>query len=337
MSATTPEAVLPLLPTQEELQIRESVSGICRGFGQEYMREKRDRSEPPTELWDALAAKGYMGVNVPEEYDGGGLGMAALSVVGEELAAAGCTLLLIVVSPAIAGSVLVRHGNAEQKERWLKGIAAGTTKVAFAITEPDAGTNTHNLATKATKDDGGYRIRGQKVFISGVEDADALLVVARTGTHTETGRGLLSLFIVDPDAEGLERTEIPTAPRGADKQWQLFFEDVAVGEDRRVANGLGALFDGLNPERIMAAALAVGAGRLALAKASQYARERTVWSVPIGAHQGLSHPLAECKIELELAALMLRKASALYDASDSCTPFPFNGVLYTMAALKLGN
>jgi alkylation response protein AidB-like acyl-CoA dehydrogenase len=305
-SAVVPS--IPLIPSDEERLLREAVAGIASSYGPAYIRSKHDAGLPPTELWDALAEKGYLGVNIPEEYGGGGRGMTELAAVGEELAATGCSLLLLVVSPAIAGSILARHGSEEQKDRWLRGIGAGTTKIAFAVTEPDAGTNTHNITTRATPDgSGGYRVRGQKVFISGVEDAEALMVVARM----EDGVGV---FIVDTDAPGLSRTEIPTAPRGADKQWQLFFEDVEVGEDRRVANGLGALFDGLNPERIMAAALAVGAGRLALAKASQYARERTVWSVPIGAHQGLSHPLAECKIELELAALMLRKASALYDA-----------------------
>ena len=299
---------IPLIPSDEERLLRESVAGIASSFGPRYIKEKHDAGLPPSELWDALAEKGYLGVNIPEEYGGGGRGMTELAAVGEELAAAGCSLLLLVVSPAIAGSILARHGSDEQKDRWLRGIGAGTTKIAFAVTEPDAGTNTHNISTRAEADGaGGYRIRGQKVYISGVEDAEALMVV----TKMEDGVGL---FIVDSDAPGLSRTEIPTAPKGADKQWHLFFEDVEVGEDRRVANGLGALFDGLNPERIMAAALGVGAGRLALAKASQYARERTVWSVPIGAHQGLSHPLAECKIELELAALMLRKAAALYDA-----------------------
>jgi alkylation response protein AidB-like acyl-CoA dehydrogenase len=305
-SAVAPS--IPLVPSDEERLLRESVAGIASGFGAPYMREKHAAGLPPTELWDALAQKGFLGVNIPEEYDGGGRGMTELAAVAEELGAAGCPLLLMVVSPAIAGSILARHGSEEQKERWLRGIGAGTTKIAFAVTEPDAGTNTHNITTRATPDgDGGYRIRGQKVYISGVEDADALMVV----TRMEEGVGL---FIVDSNAPGLTRTEIATAPRGADKQWHLFFEDVQVDEDRRVANGMGALFDGLNPERIMAAALGVGAGRRALAQASQYARERTVWSVPIGAHQGLSHPLAECKIELELAALMLRKASALYDA-----------------------
>jgi alkylation response protein AidB-like acyl-CoA dehydrogenase len=305
-SAVVPS--IPLVPSDEERLLRESVAGIAGSFGPRYIREKHDAGLPPSELWDALAEKGYLGVNIPEEYGGGGRGMTELAAVGEELAAAGCSLLLLVVSPAIAGSILARHGSEEQKDRWLRGIAAGTTKIAFAVTEPDAGTNTHNITTRAVSDgNGGYRIRGQKVFISGVEDAAALMVV----TRMEDGVGV---FIVDVDAPGLSRTEIPTAPKGADKQWQLFFEDVEVGEERRVANGLGALFDGLNPERIMAAALGVGAGRLALARAAQYARERTVWSVPIGAHQGLSHPLAECKIELELAALMLRKAAALYDA-----------------------
>jgi alkylation response protein AidB-like acyl-CoA dehydrogenase len=305
-SAVAPS--IPLIPSDEERLLRESVAGIASSFGPRYIKERHDAGLPPSELWDALAEKGYLGVNIPEEYGGGGRGMTELAAVGEELAAAGCSLLLLVVSPAIAGSILARHGSEEQKDRWLRGIGAGTTKIAFAVTEPDAGTNTHNISTRATADgSGGYRIRGQKVYISGVEDAEALMVV----TKMEDGVGL---FIVDTDAAGLSRTEIPTAPKGADKQWHLFFEDVEVGSDRRVANGLGALFDGLNPERIMAAALGVGAGRLALAKAAQYARERKVWSVPIGAHQGLSHPLAECKIELELAALMLRKAAALYDA-----------------------
>jgi alkylation response protein AidB-like acyl-CoA dehydrogenase len=305
-SAVVPS--IPLIPSDEERLLRESVAGIAASFGPKYIRERHDASLPPSELWDALAEKGYLGVNIPEEYGGGGRGMTELAAVGEELAAAGCSLLLLVVSPAIAGSILARHGSEEQKDRWLRGIGAGTTKIAFAVTEPDAGTNTHNITTRATPDgNGGYRIRGQKVFISGVEDAEALMVV----TRMDDGVGV---FIVDVDAPGLSRTEIPTAPKGADKQWQLFFEDVEVGSERRVANGLGALFDGLNPERIMAAALAVGAGRLALSRAAQYARERKVWSVPIGAHQGLSHPLAQCKIELELAALMLRKAAALYDA-----------------------
>ena len=309
---------MSLVPSDEERLLREAVAGIASGYGAAYIRDKHDAGEPPTELWDALADKGYLGVNLPEEWGGGGGGMTELAAVGEELAAAGCPLLLLVVSPAIAGSILARHGTAEQKDRWLRGIAAATTRVAFAITEPDAGTNTHNLRTRATEQpDGSYELRGTKTFISGVEDAQALLVVARTGEQADSGRGLLSLFIVDTDTPGIERQEVPTAPRGADKQWQLFFDGARVEADRLIGGrdqGLRVAFDGLNPERIMTAALALGAARRALDQAAAYARERTVWRGPIGSHQGISHPLAQCKIELELAALQTRKACTLYDA-----------------------
>ena len=307
---------LELLPSDEELRIRETVAGICSRYGQAYIREKSDAGEPPTELWDELASHGYLGVNIPAEYSGGGLGMLELAAVAEEIAAAGCSLLLIVVSPAIVGTILARHGTAEQKQRWLTGIGAGTTKIAFAITEPDAGTNSHNLATALRRDGEGYRLSGQKVFISGVEDADAVLVIARL--RGEDGQlGLPVLVIVDVDAPGFERQQLPMAVRGADRQWSLFFDDVAIEADRLIGSeqgGLGVVFDGLNPERIMGAALSCGTARLALDRAAAYARERVVWRAPIGTHQGIAHPLAEAKIELELARLMTRKAAVLCDA-----------------------
>ena len=290
---------------------------ICGTFGPEYMREKGQAGEPARELWDALASRGYLGINLPEEYGGGGLGMYALSAVAEEIAAAGCSLLLIVVSPAIAGSILVRHGNEEQKERWLRGIAAGTTKIAFAITEPGAGSNSHNIATAARRDNGRYLLRGEKTYISAVDEADAVLVVARL-RQADGSLGMPVLAIVDADAPGLERQFIPTAVSGSDKQFTLFFDDVEVEPERLIGgetSGLKAAFDGLNPERIMGASIALGAGRRALALASDYARERKVWNDrPIGSHQGISHPLAQAKIELELAKLMTQKAAVLYDA-----------------------
>lgn len=307
---------MSFVASDEERQIRESVAGIASGFGRDYIQRCVAEGKPPTELWDALAEKGFVGVNIPEEFDGGGRGMTELAAVMEELAFAGCPLLLMVVSPAIAGSVLARHGTPEQKERWLRGIGSGELKIAFAITEPDAGTNTHNLSTRAERNNGHYVLTGQKTFISGVEDADALFVVARTAVNEPTGRGLLSLFIVDVDAPGLERTVVPTAARGADKQWTLFFDGVEVPADRLVGTehaGLATVFDGLNPERIMTAANAVGLARRALAQAAEYARDRVVWSAPIGTHQAISHPLAQAKIETELAALMTRKACWLYD------------------------
>jgi alkylation response protein AidB-like acyl-CoA dehydrogenase len=172
-------ASLPLVPGDEELHIRESVRGITASFGPRYARDCFEQGKPPTELWDALAEKGFVGANIPEEWGGGGMGMYALQMVAEETSAAGVGLLMLVVSPGIAGSILIQHGSEDQKERWLRGIAAGSTKLAFAITEPDAGTNSHNLRTELRRNGDSYVLSGQKVFISAVEDADAVLVVAR--------------------------------------------------------------------------------------------------------------------------------------------------------------
>ncbi len=313
------EPALALVDSNERRLLRETVRGICDGFGPAYIKRCVDAGEPPRELWDALADKGYLGVNLPPEHGGGGLGMTGLATVGEEIAAAGCSLLLVVVSPAIVGSILVRHGTAAQRERWLPRIADGSTRIAFAITEPDAGTNSHNLSTAAKRnpDSGGYVLRGTKYYISGVEDAEAILVIARK-RDDDGNLGLPLLLIVDVDSPGLDKQAIPMAVRGADRQWQLYFDDVEVPAERLIGEsediGLKAAFDGLNPERIMGAALSVGTGRRALDLASAYARERVVWSQPIGAHQGISHPLAQAKIELELARLMTQKAAALYDA-----------------------
>jgi alkylation response protein AidB-like acyl-CoA dehydrogenase len=273
---TATEAVLPLVPSDEERQIRDAVRGICDGFPEDYARRKHEAGEPPTELWDALAAKGYLGVNLPEEWGGGGLGMTGLATVGEEIASAGKSLLLIVVSPAIVGNILARHGTDAQKERWLRGIAAGTTKIAFAITEPDAGTNSHNLATSVERRGDRLLLRGQKTYISGVEHADAVLVVARS-RMADGSLGLPSLAIVDVDTPGFTRDQIPMPYLGPDKQWTLFFDDVELEEERLIGGeggGLGPVFDGLNPERIMGAAIACGAGRRALGKAAAYANGR---------------------------------------------------------------
>jgi alkylation response protein AidB-like acyl-CoA dehydrogenase len=307
---------MDVVPSQEQVLLREAVRGIVSEFGPEYTNAKTEAGEPPSELWDALASQGYLGVNLPEEYGGGGLGMRGLAWVGEEITAAGGATLLIVVSPAIVGSILTKHGSEEQKDVWLRGIAAGTTKVAFAITEPDAGTNSHKLATTLKRDGDNYLLNGQKTFISGVEDSHAVLVVARF-RNDDGSMGMPAPLLLDVDAPGFTKTEIPMPYIGPDKQWQLFFEDVRVDADRLIggeSGGLGAIFDGLNPERIMGAAISAGAGRLALEKASEYARERNVWGKPIATHQGIAHPLAEAKVELELARLMTEKAAALYDA-----------------------
>jgi alkylation response protein AidB-like acyl-CoA dehydrogenase len=188
--------------------------------------------------------------------------------------------------------------------------------MVFAITEPDAGSNSHNLSTTATRDGDVYRLRGTKTYISGVDEADAVLVVARTGVDEETGHARLSLFVVDTDAPGLERTLIPVEISAPEKQFHLFFDDVEVPADRLLGvegDGLRQVFFGLNPERILSATLCTGIGRYALERASAYANEREVWGVPIGRHQGVAHPLATAKIELELARLMMQKAAWMHD------------------------
>ena len=323
MSVTVePEApALRLLPDHEELEIRASVRRICEGFGERYARDCSEAGKPPEELWSALGEAGFIGINVSPEHGGGGLGMLGLQIVGEEMAAAGLGSLMLVVSSAIAGTMLDLHGTEDQKERWLRPVAAGTHRMSFAITEPDAGTNSHNLRTELKRDPSGdgYLLNGSKTYISGVEDAHGVLVIARfRGDDGELGKPTIA--IVDVDAPGFTRDKIPMPYLGPDMQWTLFFDDVHVPADRLLGAegaGLGVVFDGLNPERIAVAALCNGYARRALDKASVYARERVVWSTPIGAHQGVAHPLAKAKIQLELARLMTQKAAALVDARAS--------------------
>ncbi len=301
--------------TEEQQMLRKQVREIGRKYGREYYTRKARDGESPDELWSEVAKHGFIGVNTPEEYGGGGLGIYELAIVCEELAAAGCPLLLLLVSPAICATVIARFGTPAQKQRWLPGLASGELKMAFAITEPNAGSNSHKLETAATRDGDDWVLSGTKYYISGADDADAILVVARTG-GVEDGRGRLSLFIVDADAPGLEKTLIKMQIPGADRQFTLFFDNVRVGHGRILGNegqGLPQIFVGLNPERILGAALANGAALSAIEQASQYANERAVWGKPIGAHQGIAHPLAEAKIEVELARLMTMKAAWLFD------------------------
>ena len=308
---------LPLVETDEIQALRSSVRGIALDFGHRAFAAAVREDRPPQELWDALADHGFLGVNVPAEYDGGGLGLYELAIVEEEVSAAGCPLLPLLVSPGIAGTVLTRHGSPEQKDRWLRGIGTGRHNFAFAITEPDAGSNSHKISTRARRDGADWVLSGTKTYISGVEWCDGLLVMARTGEDAGTGRGRLTMFIVDPDADGLTRQDIPTAVEAPEHQSTLFFDDVRVGPDRMVGGegeGLRIGFDGLNPERILAAAICTGIGRYALDKAAAYAGEREVWGKPIGTHQGIAHPLAEAKAEIEAARLMTWKAALLHDA-----------------------
>jgi alkylation response protein AidB-like acyl-CoA dehydrogenase len=300
----------------EHAMLRDAVSKVVAGFGHEYFARRVKEKGHTHELWEALGEAGFIGVNLPEQYGGGGQGITELAIVCEETAAGGCPLLLLLVSSAICGELLKKYGSPEQQQRWLPPLAAGTDRMVFAITEPDAGSNSHNISTRAQRDGEGWRLSGNKYYISGVDEASTMLVVARTGQDPE-GRAQLSLFVVDTDSSGLQRTHIPVEVGIPERQFQVYLDDVQVDGDRLIGDvgaGLRALFTGLNPERITGAAIANGVGRYALAKASRYARERQVWSVPIGAHQGIAHPLATAAIELELARLMTSKAAWMHDA-----------------------
>ncbi|MBA4866796.1 acyl-CoA/acyl-ACP dehydrogenase [Streptomyces sp. PSKA54] len=311
------------LETDEHKALRAAVAQLGRRYGREYLTKAVAEGRHPGELWAEAAKLGYLGVNLPEEYGGGGGGITELAIVLEELGAAGCPLLMMVVSPAICGTVIARFGTEEQKRTWLPGIADGSRTMAFGITEPDAGSNSHRITTTARRDGTDWVLSGRKVFISGVDIADATLVVARTETVPDkeghTGRLKPCLFVVPRDAEGFQRHGIDMELQAPEKQFELVLDDVRLPADALVGDedaGLLQLFAGLNPERIMTAAFAIGMGRYALARAVGYAKDRTVWQAPIGAHQAIAHPLAQSHIELELACLMTQKAAHLYDTGD---------------------
>ncbi|MFE3000240.1 acyl-CoA dehydrogenase family protein [Nocardia sp. NPDC059246] len=306
-----------LIDSDEHRLLRESVGKIAAKYGPSYYAERSRNGGGIGELWAELGAAGLLGVHLPEEYGGGGAGLSELNIVVEELAAHGLPLLISVISPAICGSILAAHGSDRMKRAWLPGIAAGTRKMAFALTEPDAGSNSHNVRTTARKDGGGWIVSGGKYFISAVDDCDAMLLVVRDGTPVSDGRQPLSLLVVPTDAPGVTLQPLPTALVSPDKQFTVFLDDVRVGPDALIGtagNGLRQVFSGLNPERILAAAICNGVGRYALDKARAYASVRTVWSTPIGAHQGIAHPLAESYIAVELARLATARAAELFDS-----------------------
>jgi alkylation response protein AidB-like acyl-CoA dehydrogenase len=308
---------MDFLESEEQTLLRKSVHKIAAKYGHQYYAREATGGGKADALWKELAEGGFLGINLPLEHGGGGLGIYELAIVCEELAAVGTPFLLLIVSPAICGTIIARYGTAEQRAAFLPGLCTGSEKMAFAITEPDAGSNSHDIATKAVADGDGFRLSGTKYFISGHDEAENVLVVANTGPAKDGGRARLSLFVVPTRSEGLTAARIPVEIQSPEKQFTLFFDNVYVPNNRLVGeegSGLKQVFIGLVPERITGAALANGLGLYALDKAARYARERKVWgTVPIGAHQGIAHPLAKAKIEVELARLMTGKAAWLYD------------------------
>ncbi len=306
---------MSFVESEERQALRKTVGELGRRYGHEYLVERARAGEHMDQLWNEAGKLGLLGVNLPEEYGGGGGGIYDLALVLEEFGAAGCGMLMMVVSPAICGTIITRYGTEAQKQDWLPRIADGSAVMAFGITEPDAGSNSHEITTTATRDGDSWSLTGRKVYVSGVDQADAVLIVARTA-DARTGKLKPALFVVPTDAPGFEYRPIPMDLVMPERQFSLFLDEVRLPAEALVGDqdaALAQLFAGLNPERVMAAALSVGTARYALDKAAKYVNERQVWGVPIGAHQGLAHPLAQAKIETELAKLMMQKAASLYD------------------------
>lgn len=300
----------------EHRAMREAVGGIVAKFGPDYYQQQVDDGGHCAELWKTLGANGYLGVHLPERYGGGGLGLSELAIVVHEAAVAGCPMQSMLFSSGVTGTILDRSANEEQKARWLPGVASGDMRLSFAITEPDAGSNAHRISTTAQRDGDRYVLSGQKVFITGMESAQLVMVVARTTLDEASGRARLSVFMVERDSPGLSWSPIRTVMNQPDKSHQVFFDDVEVPAENLIGmenKGLAVAFTGLNTERILTSSLCTGIGRYAVRKAVSYANDRRVWNAPIGAHQAVAHPLAAAHIHLQAAELVTDRACALYD------------------------
>jgi alkylation response protein AidB-like acyl-CoA dehydrogenase len=227
--------------------------------------------------------------------------------------------MLLALSPAVCANTLVAHGTQAQQERWLPGLASGKDVLAYAITEPDAGSNSHRIRTTATRTTQGWSLSGAKTYISHVDNAQGILIVAKVRAEDSvTDTDGLGLFLMDVDAPGLTAQLIDVEITSPERQFTLFLDNVEVGAESVVGepgNGIAALFTGLNPERIASAALLNGIARYALNKGAKYASERVVWDVPIGAHQAIAHPLARAHVLLEASRLLTERAAALFDAN----------------------
>jgi alkylation response protein AidB-like acyl-CoA dehydrogenase len=297
-------------------ELRQTVRRLVGRYGRKYFQKLVKNDEKPVELWAELGSAGCLGVCIAEEYGGSGGGLADYSIVVEETAAQGCPMLGLVLA-SICAPIIQQFGSPAMKDKWLPGLASGKLRFAFAITEPDAGLNTHRISTAAKKTDGGWLLSGKKYFTSAVDESDAMIVVARSGPADARGRHPLSLFIVPTDAPGITKHPIETVIAVPETQYTVFFDEVKLGPEALIGQegqGLQQVFVGLNPERVSAASLNNGMARFALEQATQYAKERTVWKAPIGTHQGIAHPLAKSFIALQQARLMTARAAQLVDA-----------------------
>ncbi len=297
----------PYEPTIEQREIAD----VAFAIGAKYADRRFDDHSASLSQWDDLSASGLTGLSLPEEHGGAG-GMLDLCIASERIAAGGFPAAKLVIATAIAGTVIARHGTGAQRERWLPGIGAGTTRFCFAFTEPEAGSNANRLRTAVTRPGAELRLNGQKTYISALESSDAMIVVA-----ADAESGGLTLVILPLPCEGLTHHPVKMSAPFFEDQWHVFYDDVAVADDAVLGErgkGGRVLFDGLNPERLVVASQSIGVGRWCLARAADYASQRVVFDVPIGAHQGVQHPLAEAFVATEGAWMLVQRAARLCDA-----------------------
>ena len=313
--------------TSEQLQIRESVTKLCSKFGDDYWLERDRDGEFPEEFCQAIADNGFMGIAIPEQYGGAGLGITEASLLTQAISQSGAgNGGVSSVSIGIFGlNPVVRYGTEEQKQRMLPGVIKRDDIACFGVTEPNTGLDTTRLKTRATLQGDHYVVHGQKVWISTAQVANKIMLIARTTDESETERPMdgLSLFYTDLDRTKVEITEIEKMGRKCVDSNQIFFDGLEIPVEDRIGEegkGFRYLLHGINPERILIAAGLVGLGRVALHRASEYARERVVFDRPIGKNQGIQHPLAQSWAELEAANLMAFRAAQLYDRGEDCGP-----------------
>lgn len=305
--------------------IREGVRRACGPFDDAYWRDLDERHEFPWAFYEAMAEGGWVGIAIPEEYGGGGRGITEASIVLEEVAASGaamngCSAIHITI---FGMNPVVAHGSAEMRAEYLPRVASGELHVAFGVTEPDAGTDTTSISTRAVRDGDDYVVRGRKVWMSKALYCDKTLLLVRTTPLAEAEKRTQGMTLLLAD---LQRPEVTITPirkvgRNAVVSCEVVFDDLRVPVTDRVGEegrGFHYLLDGLNPERILVASEALGIGRAALRKAVGYANERIVYGHPIGRNQGIAFPLAEAYAQLHAAELVIREASWRYDRGLPC-------------------
>lgn len=305
--------------------LREGVRALCSDFPDEYWRRCEQDHEFPWEFYRALADAGWIGVAIPTEYGGGGAGITEASILLEEIAASGAAMNgCSAIHLSVFGmNPVVKHGSNQMKETYLPRVASGDLHVSFGVTEPDAGTDTTNISTRAEPVDGGYRVTGRKIWNTKATVAEKCLLLVRTTPKENVARRTdgMTLMLADLQSDDVDIQPIPKLGRNAVASCEVSFDGLFVADDDvvgEVGRGFHHLLDGLNPERILIASEALGIGRVAIERAVTYANERVVFGRPIGTNQGLAFPLADAHIRLRAAEMMIRDASARYDAGLPC-------------------